>query len=191
MRRLGPAENQQHIAESALELILLLSGAHCGAVFRVSEGEPLLVASQDIHQESLAAGMRVWATRRRDLAAGDGVVYLPTGLVVPVGPQDRRGYLYADQPEPGFRFSAEQRSAFAEILGRVLASVADTSSPRPLPAVGLRWSVDQDRAMLASLLEEEEWNIARVARMLGVRRQTIYNRLARYKIVRQRVPKKA
>jgi DNA-binding NtrC family response regulator len=39
------------------------------------------------------------------------------------------------------------------------------------------------------LLDHNEWNVSRVARVLGVTRMTIYNRLRRFAIQRQRVPK--
>ena len=46
-----------------------------------------------------------------------------------------------------------------------------------------------ERQRLLSALERHEWNIARVARLIGVTRRTIYLRLKRYKIDRRRVPK--
>jgi len=46
-----------------------------------------------------------------------------------------------------------------------------------------------ERQRLLSALERHEWNIARVARLIGVTRRTIYLRLKRYNIDRQRVPK--
>ena len=46
-----------------------------------------------------------------------------------------------------------------------------------------------ERRRLIAALERHEWNIARVARLMGVTRRTIYLRLKRYKIDRRRVPK--
>jgi DNA-binding protein Fis len=46
-----------------------------------------------------------------------------------------------------------------------------------------------ERRRLVATLERHEWNIARVARLMGVTRRTIYLRLKRYKIDRRRVPK--
>lgn len=45
------------------------------------------------------------------------------------------------------------------------------------------------RDELITLLESQEWNVARVARVLGVTRMTIYNRLRRHAIPRLKVPK--
>ena len=39
------------------------------------------------------------------------------------------------------------------------------------------------------LLNRNEWNIARVARLMGVTRRTVYLRLQRYGIPRERVPR--
>ena len=45
------------------------------------------------------------------------------------------------------------------------------------------------RAGLMRVLNDSEWNLARAARMLGVTRRTVYLRMQRYGIERQRVPK--
>jgi transcriptional regulator of acetoin/glycerol metabolism len=46
-----------------------------------------------------------------------------------------------------------------------------------------------DVAQLQVLLERNEWNVSRVARVVGVTRMTIYNRMRRAGIPRQRIPK--
>jgi hypothetical protein len=45
------------------------------------------------------------------------------------------------------------------------------------------------RRQLEGLLHENEWNVSRVARVLGVTRVTVYARMERLGIVRLRVPK--
>jgi transcriptional regulator of acetoin/glycerol metabolism len=47
------------------------------------------------------------------------------------------------------------------------------------------------RAQLIALLDRNEWNIARVARLMRVTRRTIYLRLDRYGVERKRVRKTA
>ena len=54
--------------------------------------------------------------------------------------------------------------------------------------VGIR-SDEVERHRLVELLKRNEWNLARVARVLGVTRRTVYMRLKRYDIARQKVPK--
>jgi transcriptional regulator of acetoin/glycerol metabolism len=50
---------------------------------------------------------------------------------------------------------------------------------------------DVARQQLLVLLEKNEWNIARVARLMSVTRTTIYNRIAKLGIERRHVPKAA
>lgn len=45
------------------------------------------------------------------------------------------------------------------------------------------------RRQLETLLHEHEWNVARVARILGVTRVTVYARMERLGIERLRIPK--
>ncbi len=46
-----------------------------------------------------------------------------------------------------------------------------------------------EREKLLLLLNRNEWNIARVSRLMGVTRRTVYLRLQRYGIPRERVPR--
>ena len=48
-------------------------------------------------------------------------------------------------------------------------------------------SPQQDKERLIAMLNRNEWNIARVARLMGMTRRTIYLKLARYKIQRVKV----
>jgi transcriptional regulator of acetoin/glycerol metabolism len=73
--------------------------------------------------------------------------------------------------------------------------VTQTAGPRPSRAEA--WETylertpveDMEREKLLLLLNRNEWNIARVARLMGVTRRTIYLRLQRHNIPRERVPK--
>ena len=48
---------------------------------------------------------------------------------------------------------------------------------------------EEARLQLLSLLERNDWNIAHVARLLGVTRRTVYMRLHSFGIERRHVPK--
>ena len=69
-------------------------------------------------------------------------------------------------------------------------------SPRPCwrresePRPALQASpAEQGRLQLLTQLERNDWNIAEVARLLGVTRRTVYMRLRSFGIERRRVPK--
>jgi hypothetical protein len=74
-----------------------------------------------------------------------------------------------------------------------LAAAIKVAREHPLPDDADELEVvpatEFERRRLLAALERHEWNIARVARLIGVTRRTIYLRLKRYKIDRQRVPK--
>jgi hypothetical protein len=183
------ADEPQRLSESVLNLVLLLSRGHCGAVFSMAQRAPVLVASHALHHEALAAGMALGQTRQDELAQGE-VLYRPAFLAIPVTVAPRLlGYVHIDAPDPAFRFLEAQLATFTQILERALRAVTDTGAAQPGPVLGLGWTVDAERARLLSLLEGQEWNIARVARICGVQRQTIYNWLGRLGIDRKKVPK--
>ena len=104
--------------------------------------------------------------------------------------------LYVDSQEPHFcdAHDLDRLSKFSRIVAK---SVNDTASPRPGGGPGDSWEAylertpveDMEREKLLLLLNRNEWNIARVARMMGVTRRTVYLRLQRYNIPRERVPK--
>ena len=104
--------------------------------------------------------------------------------------------LYVDSQEPHFcdAHDLDRLSKFSRIVAK---SVNDTASPAGGGASGDSWEAylertpveDMEREKLLLLLNRNEWNIARVARMMGVTRRTVYLRLQRYNIPRERVPK--
>ena len=102
--------------------------------------------------------------------------------------------LYVDSQEPHFcdPHDLERLGKFSRIIAK---SVTETAAPRR--GTPDAWETylertpveDMEREKLLLLLNRNEWNIARVARMMGVTRRTVYLRLQRYNIPRERVPK--
>jgi transcriptional regulator of acetoin/glycerol metabolism len=105
--------------------------------------------------------------------------------------------LYVDSNDPHFCAShdIERLSKFSRIVAK---AVTDNVPVRDRArAQADAWETylertpveDMEREKLLLLLNRNEWNIARVARLMGVTRRTIYLRLQRYNIPRERVPK--
>jgi transcriptional regulator with GAF, ATPase, and Fis domain len=104
--------------------------------------------------------------------------------------------LYVDASAPHFLTTAdrERLSKFARIIAK---AVTQTQAPSPKASRAEAWETylertpveDMEREKLLLLLNRNEWNIARVARLMGVTRRTIYLRLQRHSIPRERVPK--
>jgi DNA-binding NtrC family response regulator len=104
--------------------------------------------------------------------------------------------LYVDSLDPHFCAShdLERLAKFSRIVAK---AVNETSADRGHVRSADAWETylertpveDMEREKLLLLLNRNEWNIARVARLMGVTRRTIYLRLQRYNIPRERVPK--
>ena len=95
------------------------------------------------------------------------------------------------------RFCADQGVArlvkLARIVGKAVADDRDGVGRSPREALEdyleRTPSADLEREKLLLLLNRNEWNIARVSRLMGVTRRTIYLRLARFGVARQKVRK--
>jgi hypothetical protein len=208
------ADDPRRLAERTLEVVMSLLNGRAGAVFTVSNDDIVLFASRGIDQAVLDIAPPIWnlqkegfrrgetfyvpdrATDRR-LPAGPAERVVPASLaVVPVPHDDALiALLYVDSLEPHFcdGHDLERLSKFSRIVAK---SVSDNATPRR-GAGPDAWETylertpveDMEREKLLLLLNRNEWNIARVARMMGVTRRTVYLRLQRYNIPRERIPK--
>lgn len=196
------ADEPQRLAERTVEIILSLTHGRCAAVFRIEGDRLTLFASRGLDQAALDAAHADWRNHAAALASGE-MFYAPTAegegpqarAAVPVRQDDAvLGILYVDSAEPHFLDAADcQRLVkFNRILARALAAppVAAIERPGGWERYLERTSVDDmERERLLLLLERNEWNIARVARLMQVTRRTVYLRLARYGVPRERVRK--
>ncbi len=207
------ADDPRRLAERTLEVIMSLLNGRSGAVF-TCETAPALFASRGIDQAVLDIVPAVWTVQQDSLRQGE-IFYSadcaserripglggaerpgPASLALVPVLQDERllALLYVDSQEPHFCDShdIERLSKFSRIIAK---SVNETASPRRGSPDA--WETylertpveDMEREKLLLLLNRNEWNIARVARMMGVTRRTVYLRLQRYNIPRERVPK--
>jgi transcriptional regulator with GAF, ATPase, and Fis domain len=199
------ADEPQRLAERTVEIVLSLTRGRCSAVFRIDAERLTLFASRGLDQAALDAAHADWQAHATTLAAGE-MFYAPTasGATWP-GPEARAslpihgdagviGILYLDSAEAHFLDAGDcnRLVKFSRILARALAAKAAVASDRPAGFERYleRTSVDDmERERLLLLLERNEWNIARVARLMSVTRRTVYLRLARYGVPRERVRK--
>jgi transcriptional regulator of acetoin/glycerol metabolism len=93
-------------------------------------------------------------------------------------------WIYLENPR-----SADPKELRPFLLGMAKAvSALGESSNLRAPNVN---RADANRANILRILEENDWNIARVSRELGVTRRTLYMRLAAFGIARKKVPRLA
>jgi transcriptional regulator with GAF, ATPase, and Fis domain len=210
------ADDPRRLAERTLEVVMSLTNGRSGAVFAHDpQGRIALFASRGIDQHVLDLANSVWTSQSGTLQAGE-TFYVPdvnserrlpkaegTGpvsfVMVPVaGEEGLAAVLYVDSHDPHFCTAQdlERLSKFSRIIAK---AVGDQAAPvlEKAPTRAEAWESylertpveDMEREKLLLLLNRNEWNIARVARLMSVTRRTIYLRLQRYNIPRERVPK--
>lgn len=211
------ADDPRRLAERTIEVVMSLLNGRAGAVFSRDGDRLALFASRGIDQAVLDSVQGVWSQFRESLLKGESF-YVPdcgaerrlsrpegevggpaSYVVVPVLRGDElSALLYVDSLDPQFCESHDlaRLSKFSRIVAK---AVGEPGSPETPPAGGREdaWATylertpveDMEREKLLLLLNRNEWNIARVSRLMNVTRRTIYLRLARYNIPRERIRK--
>jgi len=206
-------DEPQRLGERTLEVVMALVDGRSSGLFEVAADQRLtLFASRGIDQHVLDAVEALWPRAKDQLWRGQSI-YVPDtatdrdlARVTAGGPGSLAMFpvfdgealvalLYMDGAEPHFcnAGEVERLAQFSRMLARtVKPAAAPTAAREPLDWESYleRTPVqDIERQKLLLLLKRNEWNIARVARLMGVTRRTIYLRLQRYKIARERVIK--
>jgi transcriptional regulator with GAF, ATPase, and Fis domain len=209
------ADEPRRLAERTLEVVMSLNNGRSGAVFSCEDDKVTLFASRGIDQTVLDSVQSVWARFSDTLRKGE-TFYVPdraadrrlpsdtapaaaSFAVVPVFEDEVLvALLYVDSRDPHFcaTHDLERLAKFSRIVAKAIND--SVASPREQGRTNTdAWETylertpveDMEREKLLLLLNRNEWNIARVARLMGVTRRTIYLRLQRYNIPRERVPK--
>lgn len=202
-------EDPRAFAQRFLERLAAYAESKCAVLFAREQDWMQLFASRGIDQSALDLVEDVWQRRRDALSAGQPFMVRPEGAapempavgaalegvtwlaVLPVFAQGRlAGLLYVDSQRPEASDDGETLGQLARIAAIALR-LRPARAPEPVPLIDLLKvpSAELLREQLLRLLEEHEWNIARVARILKVSRVTIYKRLERFGVERKRVIK--
>ena len=204
-------DGADYLAYRTLEVALALVNGRSAGVFASREEKLTLFASRGIDQHVLDAVETIWRRARKSLGRGEPVYVPDCGrdpdlaevtaggqaslAVFPVfDGEELIALLYVDSVLPRFCQAKD-----VQRLARCSALLVDAMRPDRETAgpEGMGWEAylertpveDIERQKLLLLLHRNEWNIARVARLMGVTRRTIYLRLRRYNIPRKRVYK--
>lgn len=173
--------------DRALALLMNRAGADACGLF-LTRGNVELHAGHHVDQAALDRARIAWMEDA--VALRDGrPTWRETWCVWPI--ESPRGvalvYLTAARP-----LAIQVVRDVVAGLGLAIASVLDGEDQKPedvesyLEAERLEAI---ERRQLLILLNKNEWTIARVARILGVTRRTVYNKIERFEIERLRVPK--
>lgn len=166
-------------------LVSVLEGSG-GAVLASYRGRVFWFADQvegDIHR--LALAKQAWDSSQEKLNEGQTVRCGKDGSLSPiVSPRGLVGAVYLDGVPP-------LKAKLGVIQGLIAAAI---EAPPAIPVgpddalknMDVR-QFDQKRTLM--LLDTNEWNIARVARLLGVTRRTVYAKLDKWGVERKKVDK--
>ena len=189
------ASDSEGLARRTLDAALTFSGGWAAALFQREHDSMLLFASVGVEQSGLEAVNAAWSSQREHLLSGEAVLSAApeaARAIVPMAEgQELVGLLYVEGAKP---FQPQQAPVLAQLariasMAFVMAPPVELSAPQVEPVdsyLARTPPEDVGRQQMVALLAHNEWNIAKVARVLAVTRATVYNRLARFGIQRQR-----
>ena len=171
-------------ADRTLGFLIARSRARGGAVLQLREGEPVPFTTRDLPATRLSESAALWRTQQAQLVAGRTVQF-DGGVMVPL--RDEGSLMGALYLEGATNFDEAGVGASLLTLTKAVGSRGHVENlANYLPAVPADEIL---REQMLAALDRNEWNISKVARVLGVARRTVYLRLERYGIPRKRVPK--
>ena len=185
-------------ADRTLDFLISLNKARGAAVFALDGDRLNLFTGRGFDVETVATVQGVWTDHRAELAAGQILQASNARATYAVAPLIEKGsvvaLLYLDVATGRGEWAALDTgslSAFGVAIAQAVIAAASASPALSPVQAYLSQTSDEEiaRERLLLLLVQNEWNIARVARIMGMTRRTIYHRLQRHNIVREKVRK--
>jgi hypothetical protein len=176
------SDDPRRSADRILNRLVQTHLARGGAILRPRDGRVEIWMSSGL---SLNAGADLpirWADHGGDLAAGRTVSEPAFALFPAMLGHEMVAAVYLAQPQG---LSAQGAAVFGAAIAQAVRA-SDTVGTRRAPEAS---PAEEARLQMLSLLERNDWNIAAVARLLGVTRRTVYMRLRSFGIERRHVPK--
>jgi transcriptional regulator with GAF, ATPase, and Fis domain len=203
------AENPRAVAETVLSAAAATLDARRSAIFIREQERMVLLASRSVDQEVLNVVEQVWRMHASELQEGRPYIVtaseheslpreIQTALadvaalaILPIKAGERiAGLFYLDGPHVSSLQVLSDATRLARVASVAVKLPVSAEQPGMLDAYLERTSPkDVAREQLLVLLDRHEWNLSRVARVLGITRRTIYLRLDRYGIERRHASK--
>jgi ActR/RegA family two-component response regulator len=177
------ADDPRRSADRILTRLIQIHQARGGAILRPREEQVEIWLSAGLNLGAVAELPVRWADHREALAAGRSVVEPGFALLPAMLGSEMVAALYLAQPEG---LAVSDARVFGAAIAQAIQASESPAPTRPAPSLS---ATEETRLHLLSLLERHEWNIAEVARLLGVTRRTVYLRLRSFGIERKHVPK--
>ena len=184
-------------ADRTLEFLRSLNKARAAVVFALDADRLILFTGRGFSLEAIATVQAAWADHQAELLAGQVLRASDPRATYAIAPLIENGsvvallYLDVAAGDPWAALDMGSLTAFGVAIGQaVIAAASAPPAPSPIQAY-LSQTSDEEigRERLLLLLVQNEWNISRVARLMGITRRTIYHRLQRHRIVREKVHK--
>jgi hypothetical protein len=176
---LAPADPEGS-ATRVLRNVSDVNKAAAAAILSVRDSSPVLFTSCNLPLEDVARLEDLWRDYGAWLLAGR-TFEQPTTVLLPILEGEVvLGVLYLKDPQRYDPAATAPWLAALSIFLRAAGAPTRVAYPENPPS---------KRDQLLRALNEREWNVARVARDLGVTRRTIYLRMGRFDIARQHIPK--
>jgi hypothetical protein len=197
-----PRERARMVANHVVGHLMVIARAKAAAVLAVSHGRAQAFLSRgpsDGKEAAGSAGMDLaslsalsflWSRYHEQLRSGEhaedenGRFHL-----YPIFDDDGGALVAVLCLEGAEKTVAIEVAAFSASLAKAVQKAKSTPQRSTADYLSSVSSEDLEKERLLLLLDRNEWNIARVARLMGVVRRTIYLRLERYNITREHVRK--
>lgn len=176
---------------AVVDTITALTRPEAVVLYAVEGGVWRLVQSDSAIQRDLDAPQTLAEREWQALTSGVPVVCGrdPASLLIPAAARGRLSGVMLVRPAP--ELAALPRT-FVPLLVQLLQRGLEELSGAPVQTDSSS-EVDAgdaaEREIILGHLVAHEWNIARVSRVMGVTRMTVYNRMRRLRVPRQRVSK--
>lgn len=178
------ADDPRRSADRILTRLIQIHQARGGAILRSRNGQAEVWISSGLSLAGLAELPVRWADHSQALSEGRAVIEPGFALLPAMLESEMAAALYLAQPEG---LGVADARVFGTAIAQAVRAAED--SPSSLPRVPEVSPTEEAKLQLLSLLERNEWNLAKVARLMGVTRRTVYLRLRSFGIERRHVPK--
>ncbi len=179
------ADDPRRSADRLLAKVCDVTGSDGGAVLIPQGDSATVFLSYRLSLNGLGSLPIRFQDHRVRLTKGE-VVSAAGFALAPVSGDNEAHLAWVYLENPG-SVDAKELRPFLLGMAKAVGALGDVSTTR-VPNIN---RADANRANILRILEENDWNIARVSRNLGVTRRTLYMRLAAFGIARKKVPRLA
>lgn len=161
--------------DTILRFVCQRHAAAGGLVIALRGRERIVKAVSSLDLGRVGAVQKLWNAHEDALRSGRRVVTEAHAILPLMEGGELAGALILDDAK---QLEPDRLGPFLIALSKAVTAADAPARPR----------MDHG-ALLQRTLDENAWNVARVARTLGVTRRTVYMRMQRFGIPRRRVPK--